>query len=125
MKRFDQEQNAVRVQIYFYLHRIIEHGFHKVVFKLEIGQVSEVFKFAGDFFIVKMRQKEGRRQQTFAEAKLTIKELLSMHKHQERVLELQDELLEKSKLIIYDYALRQMLREEKEKQREAKKDAGR
>ena len=72
-----------------------------------------------------MQRKEERRQQTFEEAKPKIKELLSAYRHQERTIELQDELLEKSKLIIYDYVLRQMLREDKERQREAEQKTGR
>lgn len=108
-----------------HLGEMIEHGFHRVIFKLEPGEASKVFEFGAGFFIVQMRQKEERRRQAFEEAKPAIKELLSAHKHQERTLELQDELLEKSKLIIYDYALRQMLREEKEMQKESKKGTGR
>ena len=108
-----------------YFGEMIEHGFHKVVFKLKPEEVSKVFDFMGHFFIVKMRQKEKKRQQTFEEANPHIKEGLSVYKHQERTLELQDELLKKANLVIYDSVLKQMLREEKEKQKEVEKEARR
>ncbi len=95
-----------------HLGEMMEHEFHKVVFKLRPGEESRVFKFGGDFFIVKMRRKDGKRQQTFEEARDYIKELLAARKHQERTSRLQDELFEKAKLTVCDATLKRMLKEE-------------
>jgi len=105
-----------------HLGEMVEHDFHETIFKLEPGQTSEVFKFGQDFFIVKMRQKEEKKQQAFEEAKYHIKELLSVSKHQQRAFELQEELLKKANLIIYDSTLKQMLKEAKQRQKEISKE---
>ena len=97
-----------------YLGEALEHGLHRYIFRLDRGEVSDVFKFKDDFFIVRMDEKQEPRQQTFEEAKPYVKEMLSSVRHEERAYELQNELLEKSKLVVYDHVLSAMLREEKE-----------
>jgi parvulin-like peptidyl-prolyl isomerase len=94
----------------------MEHDLHQVIFKLKPDETSDIFEFADSFLIVKMRQKEDRKQMAFEEAKSQIKELLRMKKHHERTLSLQDELLKKSKLVIYGSSLKEMLKEEKQKE---------
>lgn len=96
------------------LGEMIEHEFHDIIFKLKQGETSEIFEFADNFFIVKMRKKEEKRQLSLEEAKPHIKELLSIDKHHERTARLQDEFLKKSNLVIYDKTLKQMLKEEKQ-----------
>ena len=97
-----------------YLGEVLQHGLHRHIFRLDQGEVSDVFKFQDDFFIVRLEEKQEARQQTFEEAKPHVKEMLSAIRHEERSYELQNELLEKSKLVVYDHVLSTMLREEKE-----------
>jgi parvulin-like peptidyl-prolyl isomerase len=99
-----------------HLGEMMEHDLHETIFKLRPDETSNIFEFADSFFIVKIRQKEDKRQMAFEEAKSHIKELLRMKKHHEKTSALQDELLKKSKLVIYDSSLKEMLKEEKQKE---------
>jgi len=84
----------------------------KNIFKLQPDEVSNVFEYKGGYYVVKLRQKEDKRQSTFDEVKEQIKEALLDEKHYKKEAELEDELLKKSQLVIYDSSLRKMLEEQ-------------
>lgn len=83
------------------------------IFKLQPDAISNVFEYKGEYYIVKLRQKEDKRQKTFDEVKELIKGHLLDEKHREKEAKLEDELLKKAQLVIYDSSLRSMLKEEK------------
>ncbi len=95
-----------------HLGELYEHGFHQQVFRLQPGEVSDFFEFRNNYWIVKMRELQPSRQQTFEEARPRIEQYLKAIKHQERAIELQNELLEKSQLVIRDFVLSRMLQVE-------------
>ncbi|NIA14485.1 MAG: hypothetical protein GWP08_10415 [Nitrospiraceae bacterium] len=95
-----------------HLGEAIEHGFHRYVFDLEVGEISDVFEFSNNFWIVKMRDSRASRQQTFEEARPTVDAYLKAIKHKDRMFELQNELLERSQLVIRDFVLSRMLQAE-------------
>jgi len=84
----------------------------KSIFKLQPDEVSSLFEYEGGYYVVKLRQKEDKRQRTFEEVKEQIKESLLDEKHHKKEAELEDELLKKSQLVIYDSSLRKMLKEQ-------------
>lgn len=83
------------------------------IFKLQPDEISNVFEYKGEYYIVKLRQKEDKRQRTFDELKEMIKGHLLDEKHREKEAKLEEELLKKAQLAIYDSSLRTMLKEEK------------
>ncbi|MFT9496693.1 peptidylprolyl isomerase, partial [Anaerosolibacter sp.] len=84
----------------------------KKIFSLQTGQVSNVFEYEGGYYIFKLRKKEEERQRNFDEVEEQIKEGLLDEKHHIREAELEDELLAKSQLLIYNSSLRKMLKEQ-------------
>ena len=90
----------------------IEHGFHRYVFDLDEGQISDFFEFSNNYWIVKMRQYHPSRQQNFEDARPIIEAYLKAIKHSYRMIELQNELLEKSQLVIRDFVFSRMLQAE-------------
>ncbi len=92
-----------------HLGELMEHGFHRYVFGLKVGQVSDFFEFSNNFWIVKLREHRPSIQQTFEEARPAVEAFLRQFKHQQRMNELQNELLVKSQLIIRDFILSRML----------------
>ncbi|NOY80761.1 MAG: hypothetical protein GXP31_07125 [Kiritimatiellaeota bacterium] len=95
-----------------HLGEIYEHGFHRYVFALQPGETSDFFEFRNNYWIVKMREHRPSRRQTFEEARPTIEAYIKALKHEERMFELQNELLEKSRLVIRDFVLSRMLQAE-------------
>ena len=91
------------------LAELYEHGFHQYVFALTPGETSDLFEFRNNYWIVTMREHADARQQTFEEAKPRIVETLRAVRHEERTRELQNELLERSRLVVRDYVLSRML----------------
>jgi len=84
--------------------------FYRTVFKLQNGQLSDIFEFSRNFWLVKMKENVPSRQMTLAEARPMIEVYVRTMKHQERMMELQSELLEKSQLVIKDHVLSRKLR---------------
>lgn len=98
-----------------HLGELYEHAFHRYVFELQPGEVSDFFEFRNSYWIVKMREYRPSREQTFEEARPTVEAYLKRLKHDERVIQLQRELLEKSRLVIRDFVLSRMLQAEHKK----------
>ena len=82
------------------------------IFKLRTDEISNVFEYEGGYYVVKLRQKEDKKQKNFEEVNEQLKEALLDEKHHKKEAELEDELLKKSQLVIYDSSLRKMLKEQ-------------
>lgn len=80
------------------------------IFKLKTDEISDVFEYEGGYYVVKMRQKEDQKQKTFEEVKEQLKEALLDEKHHKMEADLEDELLKKSQLVIYESSLKKMLK---------------
>ncbi len=98
-----------------------EHGFHRYVFALAPDEISDFFEFRNNYWLVKMRKRVERRQQTFYEAKPKIMEVLRTIKHRKRMLEMQNELLSKSQLTVRDFVLSRLFSNESKKHVKEKK----
>ena len=82
----------------------------KVIFSMNISEVSSVIENQGGLYIVKIREKEEQRTLSFEEVKEAIKGHLLENKHLEMEANLEKELLEKSQLVIYNKTLRALLK---------------
>lgn len=87
----------------------------KNIFNLKKDEVSAVFEYEGGYYIVKLRQKEEKKQRTLEEVKEELKQALMDEKHYTMEAELEDELLKKSQLVIYNSSLKKMLKEQTQK----------
>lgn len=96
-----------------FFHAVAGCAFHNNVFRLKEGEVSKPFEYLHSLYIVKVTEREEKRQQTFEEAKEHVKVHLAAEKHQKRVAELEEELYNRSKLTIYDDALADLVKENK------------
>ena len=86
----------------------------KNIFILQPEEVSGVFEYKGGYYIVKLWQKEEKRQQSFEEVKEKLKKALLDEKHRSREADLEAELLTKAQLVIYDSSLKSLLKEAKD-----------
>jgi len=84
----------------------------KTIFTLQPDEVSGVFEYKGGYYIVKLRQKEEKRQRPFEEVKEQLKKALLDEKHHKREADLKAELLTKAQLVIYDSSLKTLLKED-------------
>lgn len=84
--------------------------FAKSIFSLGVNAVSQVIRSQGGVYIVKILEKEELRKKSFEEVKDAVKNHLSDEKHLEMEANLEKELLEKSKLIVYDKTLRALVK---------------
>ncbi len=81
------------------------------VFQLKQGDISEVFEFGGDYYIVQIREMESRKQITFEEIREQVKKEL-MDKEHEKVMEKwEDDLLRSAGFVVYDQTTKEVLAE--------------
>lgn len=91
---------------------MVLHGFHKKIFQLKPGDISDIFEFSGDYYIVQIREMESRKQLTFEEVREAVKKDL-MDKEHEKVMEnWEDDLLRSAGFLIYDENVEQVLAEQ-------------
>ncbi|MBW2000474.1 MAG: peptidyl-prolyl cis-trans isomerase [Deltaproteobacteria bacterium] len=91
------------------LQEITSHAFHENVLGLSEGEISSPFYFHGSHYIVKVRERKGPRPFSFEEASERIKAELSAKKHEEMTRKMEDDLLKKANLVIYDEVIESML----------------
>lgn len=96
---------------WLYDNDLLDPVLKKNIFKLQPEEISGVFEYEGGYYVVKLRQKEDKKQKTFEEVKAQLKEALLDEKHYVKEAELEKELLKKSQLVIYNSSLRKMLKE--------------
>jgi parvulin-like peptidyl-prolyl isomerase len=105
--RLDVDMYECRNQVEYMLF----HGFHMQVFQLKEGDISEVFEFGGDYYIVQIREMEGRKQVIFEEVREQVKQNL-MDKEHEKVMEKwEDDLLRAAGFVVYDQTIKDVLAE--------------
>ncbi|NNG07781.1 MAG: peptidyl-prolyl cis-trans isomerase, partial [Desulfobacteraceae bacterium] len=95
------------------------HGFHKKIFDLKSGDTSEVFEFGGDYYIVQIREMEGRKESKFEEIKEVVKKHLMEKKHEKVMEKWEDELLKSAGFTVFDQTIKEVLAEEPQKSKES------
>jgi parvulin-like peptidyl-prolyl isomerase len=130
-KYSDDEQTAGRggrldVDIYECRNAVeymLMHGFHKTIFDLKPGDISEVFEFGEDFYIIQIREMEGRKQLTFDEVREAVKKDLMDKKHGKVMVDWEDDLLRSAGFLIYDKVLKEALAESVTKEKQKVKES--
>ena len=84
----------------------------KAVFALAPGGVSEVIDSMGGYYIVQLNEKRDAVQNTLDESSEAIRVYLKDLKHAELEKGMEDSLLERANLVIYDRTLRRMLQQQ-------------
>jgi parvulin-like peptidyl-prolyl isomerase len=87
------------------------HGFHQQVFALNPGDISDIFEFENNYYIVQIREMDSRRQLTLEDVREKVKEDLHAEEHQKVMVNWEDELLKTAGFKIYDRILAEMLAE--------------
>ena len=87
------------------LTQLQEHAFADAVISLPLGEISPPFQFGDSFYIVQVIERTEPQPLSLEEARPIIEELLSQQKHEEQVMELQQQLLEGVNLQIYGSVL--------------------
>jgi len=85
------------------------HGFHMKVFQLKEGDISEVFEFGGDYYIVQIRELENRKEMTFEEIKDQVKKDLMGKEHEKVMEKWEDDLLKSAGFFVHDKALKEVI----------------
>lgn len=118
-KEYSSDSSAAtggEVKNWLYDTERIDPILRKTIFALQPNEVSGIFEFKGGYYIVKLRQKEEKRQRPFEEVKEQLKKALLDEKHHKREADLEAELLAKTQLVIYDSSLKTLLMEDKKTQ---------
>jgi len=118
-KYSDDEETASRggrVEVDIYECRnaveyMLLHGFHKKVFQLKAGDISDVFEFGGDYYIVQIREMESRKQIIFEEVREQVKKELMDKEHQKVMEKWEDDLLRSAGFVVYDQTIKEVLAE--------------
>jgi parvulin-like peptidyl-prolyl isomerase len=93
------------------------HGFHKQIFALKPGDISDIFEYENSYYIVQIREMKTRKQLTFAEVREKVKGDLHTAKHQKVMENWEDLLLKSAGFKIYDHVLEETLAETEESQK--------
>jgi parvulin-like peptidyl-prolyl isomerase len=99
------------------LEYMLFHGFHKQIFALKPGDISDIFEFENNYYIVQVREMESRKQLTFEEVREKVKEDLYAGEHQKVMDNWEDELLQSAGFVLYDQVLEELLAETKGSQK--------
>lgn len=78
---------------------------------LAVGETSPIVEHDGGYYIVQVRERTEERQQTFEEVADTIKAHLQTQQHEQLEADMQNTLLERADLVIYDKTLRRLVKE--------------
>jgi parvulin-like peptidyl-prolyl isomerase len=85
------------------------HGFHKKIFSLEPGDISDVFEFENNFYIVQVREMQSRKKATFEEIRDRVKQDLTNKEHQKVMENWEDDLLKTANFVVYENPLEEAL----------------
>ncbi len=87
------------------------HGFHKEIFQLKEEDISDIFEFGGNYYIVQLREMESRKRMVFEEVRERVKQNL-MDKEHEKVMEKwEDDLLRSTGFVVYGQTIKEVLAE--------------
>ncbi len=87
------------------------HGFHKEIFALRPGEISKVFEFGGDYYIVQIREMEKRKEIPFEEIREVVKTDLQAKEHHTVMEKWEDDLLKSDGFVVYEQTLEEVLAE--------------
>ncbi len=87
-----------------------DHPFHEKLMDLEAGEITKPFPLGEYYLIVKVREKERPRQQSFEEVKEHAKEELKAKKHDDLTAKLYNDMMNQAKLVIHDKALKLIIK---------------
>lgn len=87
------------------------HGFHKKIFQLSSGEISDIFRYGNDYYILQINEMEERKQKTFEEIKEQVKRDLMDKKHEDVMEDWEKGLLRTTGFVVYDQPLREALAE--------------
>ncbi len=99
---------------------MLAHGFHHNIFELEPGDISDVFEFGNDYYIVQIREMERRKQASFDEVRERVKKDLTDKKHQKVMENWEDDLLNVAQFTLYEKPLEEMMAAYEEQQQNEK-----
>ena len=85
------------------------HGFHKKIFSLEPGDISDVFEFENKFYIIQVREMENRKKVAFDEIRDRVKQDLMNKEHQKVMENWEDDLLKTANFVVYENPLEEAL----------------
>ncbi len=88
---------------------MVFHGFHKELFSLKPGEISDVFEFGQDYYIVQIRELENRKEIPFEKIKKEVKEDLFAKKHEEVMKKWEDDLLRSNGFVVYEEPLKEVM----------------
>jgi len=129
-KYSDDEETASRgglleVDVYECRNQVeymLLHGFHKKVFALKPGDISDVFEFGGNYYIVQIREMESRKEIPFEEVREEVKKDLMVKEHQKVMEKWEDDLLRSAGFVVYEGNLQETLAKEPTEVRGQKKE---
>jgi parvulin-like peptidyl-prolyl isomerase len=99
---------------------VILHGFHKKIFDLKPGDISDVFEFGGDYYIIQIREMESRTQLTFQEVKEQVRKDYKDKEHQKVMEKWEDDLLRSAGYVVYDQILKELAEAEAKEEEKPK-----
>jgi parvulin-like peptidyl-prolyl isomerase len=88
-----------------------QHAFNDVVLVLNIGEISRPFEYGGSLYIVQVIERTEPEQMSLEEVRPTIEEILRQQKHEELLVEFQQQLLEQANVEIYQDVLTSYLQQ--------------
>lgn len=88
---------------------MVMHGFHNEIFALEPGDISDIFEFGNDYYIVQIREMESRKQLEFENVREQVKKDLFAKEHEGVMNNWEDNLLKSAGFVIYDKPLQELL----------------
>lgn len=88
------------------------HGFHKKIFALKPGDISEPFEYGDSYYIVQIRDMESRKGIPFEEVKEFVKRDLMAKEHQKVMEKWEDDLLRSVAFTVYEGNLQEALAKE-------------
>jgi hypothetical protein len=129
-KYSDDEETASRggslnVDVYECRNQVeymLLHGFHKKIFALKKGDISEPFEYGRNYYIVQIRDMESRKGFPFEEVREEVKRDLMAKEHQKVMEKWEDDLLRSAEFVVYEAALEQALAREPTEVRDDKKE---
>lgn len=90
----------------------VSHPFHEVLNALEEGEVSGIFEYMNSYYLVKLRKRIEGRQLDFEEAEPYARRFITARKHREYMKRWEEELFEKSNLVINEDVLEAMVEQQ-------------
>lgn len=92
------------------IEEISSHEFHENVLNLEIDEISRPFLFNNSWYIARVRERKEPKVIKFEDVKEHIKEALLQQKHEQLTISMEEELMARANLTIYNDVIKSMLK---------------